>query len=244
MSVTKILFKQGSTTPSGSSFASTVGEPLWCTGTNTLYVTNGTNSPTLIGPATPYSHPTFTISTGTGYTVTPGTGQDATDQIVAASTGYAIGGFTVTAEGHIKAVTAVQLPSAGTTVSGSNDGTYWTDITIGNDTYDIPFAVTGTEDGTNWTSLTIGSVTRAIPQASGGSAVNDEIIAVAGTAVTIDGQNYTTAKIKNNGASNEVTFKSDVPQSGAGSVISFTAGGSGTALDITAKVEVICGGTW
>lgn len=35
----------------------------------------------------------------------------------------------------------------------------------------IPDAVSGTNDGTNWTSLTIGSVTKAIPQGGGGGSV-------------------------------------------------------------------------
>lgn len=50
MSVTKILFKQGTNVPSGQGFASTNGEPLWDKTNKKLYVTNGTNSPTLIGP--------------------------------------------------------------------------------------------------------------------------------------------------------------------------------------------------
>lgn len=54
MSVTKIIFKQGPNIPSGSSFADSIGEPLWRTGNggNKLYITNGTNNPTFIGPFT------------------------------------------------------------------------------------------------------------------------------------------------------------------------------------------------
>lgn len=50
MSVTTILFKQGITVPSGSSFSGTNGEPLWDSQHQKLYVTNGTTSPKLIGP--------------------------------------------------------------------------------------------------------------------------------------------------------------------------------------------------
>lgn len=116
MSVTTILFKKGATVPTGSNFAETVGEPLWHQDTGNssdlghLYVTNGTNNPTLIGPidATQYIHPTFTIPTGSNYTVTAGTDGD---QIVSAAANYAIGGFTVTSEGHVKEVSVVALPS-------------------------------------------------------------------------------------------------------------------------------------
>ena len=96
------------------------------------------------------------------------------------------------------------------TVSGTNDGTNWTTITIGSDTYDIPAtasvdwsditnkptfatvatsgsyndltdkptipaAVSGTNDGTNWTSLTIGSDTYNIPSGGGGGSGTDII---------------------------------------------------------------------
>lgn len=50
MSVTKILFKQGTSAPSGQDFIGTNGEPLWDRNHKKLYVSNGTASPTLIGP--------------------------------------------------------------------------------------------------------------------------------------------------------------------------------------------------
>lgn len=53
-------------------------------------------------------------------------------------------------------------------VSGANDSTNWTSLTIGNDTYGIPAAVSGNNDGTNWTTITIGNVTKNIPSGGGG----------------------------------------------------------------------------
>lgn len=67
MASTTILFRQGSTAPSGNSFGSTVGEPLWCSAENKLYVTNGTSTPTLIGPVSSSSY-TFTGSDGASVT--------------------------------------------------------------------------------------------------------------------------------------------------------------------------------
>ena len=47
-----------------------------------------------------------------------------------------------------------------TPVSGENDGTYWTSLTIGEDTHYMPPIVSGySDDGNNWTSLTIGEDT-------------------------------------------------------------------------------------
>ena len=67
--------------------------------------------------------------------------------------------------------------SGGTTVSGTNDGTNWTSLTVGSDTYNIPSggtSVSGTNDGSNWTSLTIGNTTYNIPSggSSGGSSAD------------------------------------------------------------------------
>lgn len=68
------------------------------------------------------------------------------------------------------------IPSIPDPVSGTNDGTNWTSLTIGNTTYNIPSGgggggttVSGTNDGTNWTSLTIGSDTYGIPSGGSGS---------------------------------------------------------------------------
>lgn len=104
-------------------------------------------------------------------------------------------------------------PTIPDAVSGTNDGTNWTSLTIGNVTKnipaggsggsytagtgiditnneisvdsdvamktDLPDAVSGTNDGTNWTSLTIGNDTYAIP--SGGSS---EIKTLSGSTIT------------------------------------------------------------
>lgn len=64
------------------------------------------------------------------------------------------------------------ISGGGTTVSGTNDGTNWTSLTINSDTYGIPSGggttVSGTNNGTNWTSITIGSDTYGIPSGGGG----------------------------------------------------------------------------
>lgn len=55
MSVTKIIFKQGPNTPSGTQQSNpfnTVGEPLWDSVHKKFYITNGGIHPTLIGPIT------------------------------------------------------------------------------------------------------------------------------------------------------------------------------------------------
>ena len=46
----KIIFKNGTTQPQGSSWASSDGEPLWDRTHEKFYITNGSNNPTLIGP--------------------------------------------------------------------------------------------------------------------------------------------------------------------------------------------------
>lgn len=68
-------------------------------------------------------------------------------------------------------------PTIPDAVSGTNDGTNWTSLTVGSDTYNIPSGgttVSGTNDGSNWTSLTIGNTTYSIPSggSSGGSSAN------------------------------------------------------------------------
>ena len=117
----------------------------------------------------------------------------------------------------------LQAAGGGTSVSGTNDGTNWTSLTIGSSTYGllstsvnnlqnytlssslaavattgaysdlsgtptIPDAVSGTNDGTNWTSLTIGSTTYGIPSGGGGSGVTaqDEAIGLLIGSATAD----------------------------------------------------------
>lgn len=66
---------------------------------------------------------------------------------------------------------SLTIPDA---VSGTNDGTNWTSLTIGSDTYSLASGggsgsiVSGTNDGTNWTTITIDGSTYDIPS-SGGS---------------------------------------------------------------------------
>lgn len=75
-----------------------------------------------------------------------------------------------TSSGIIDISSLLSGSGSGTTVSGTNDGTNWTSLTVGSDTYNIPSGgttVSGTNDGSNWTSLTIGNTTYNIP--SGGS---------------------------------------------------------------------------
>lgn len=79
MSATKILFRQGTTAPSGQGFASTNGEPLWDKTNRKLYMTNGTNSPTLIGPVqssqtTVFNDNIQNLSTDLGYHVSDPSG--------------------------------------------------------------------------------------------------------------------------------------------------------------------------
>ena len=54
----------------------------------------------------------------------------------------------------------------------------------------IPDAVSGTNDGTNWTSITIGSTTKAIPSGGGGGEANViESISINGTTQTVTSKN-------------------------------------------------------
>ena len=53
----------------------------------------------------------------------------------------------------------------------------------------IPDAVSGTNDGTNWTSITIGSTTKAIPSGGGGEANVIESISINGTSQTVTNKN-------------------------------------------------------
>lgn len=240
MSVTKILFKQGSPNANNGVYAGTanVGEPLWHVTNKQLFVSDGTNA-ILIGP---YSHPIVTVGHDSNSEVTTPTG--TTYQKAAANSNYALSAITVDDKGHIQSIETVALPSAGTSVSGANNGTNWTSITIGGDTYAIPAAVSGINDGTNWTSITIGSDVYAIPSGGGGgSSQADEIVSASGTAISVNGQSYNTTKLKVVGGTNEITLKSEATSSGTeGSVISFTSEVGG--LSVTAKVEVIFGGTW
>lgn len=70
-------------------------------------------------------------------------------------------------------------------VSGTNDGTNWTSITIDQNTYGIP-SVSGTNDGTNWTTITIGQNTFAIPSGK-------EIVYIDTTATATDVASILTA---------------------------------------------------
>lgn len=216
MAYTKILFKQGNSAPT-SVLNGSIGEPLWCTSTNQLYVTNGdTNSaPTLIGPINnSYSHPTFTIPTGSNYTVTAGT--DAGDQVVAASTGYAIGGFTVTSEGHIKAVTAV---SAGVVIEN------------------VMF------DGTTGTAIvTINGTTIYAPTAGASTGRNDELTAEENNTTTPDG----TVALRTALGSRTVTLRHTAQTNSAGTYATFAVSDNGSAGDkyVTMTITEINGGTW
>ena len=106
----------------------------------------------------------------------------------------------------------------GTTVSGTNDGTNWTSLTVGSDTYNIPSGgtnVSGTNDGSNWTSLTIGNTTYNIP--SGGSSSGSSS-GSSGDAVTLTGDQNITG-VKTFIGAKKLGFKKSL----AGDVIGFTA---------------------
>ena len=246
MSVTKILFKQSSAAVTNS-LNTTIGEPLWHIDSNSpygqLYVTNGDNSrmPTLIGP---YDHAKFTIPSGTGYAITHPQSGDTTDQIVLATAatsstpGYYISGFTVTEEGHIKAVTAEALPAAGDTV-------VWTQIE---------------NSGTEIATIKIGDaqpISVYAPTSGSSTGRNDELTASEHNISTADGSvdMYTAADAS---AANKpkVTLKHKAQNvSVAGTYSEYTAGSGtfiGFSVDTTnatnpiieAEVMEINGGTW
>lgn len=224
---TKIIFKHGATEPTGSNFA-TVGEPLWHqdTGNNGdlghLYVTNGTNNPTLIGPieATQYIHPTVTVVAGDPQIKVDSSDADTTGIIIDAEAGYAIGGIIVNNTGHITAVKSVELPAS---------------------------SVTGVEDGTYWTSITINGVQRQIPTGSGQTTGrNDEIYAHTASgetsAVLSTDPTYGTSP---RAGVQTVTFKHTAQDQGDGSFATFIAGSpSNGNIDVTMSITVIDGGTW
>ena len=55
-------------------------------------------------------------------------------------------------------------------VGGDDDGTYWTAITLGDDTFSVP-QISGTNDGSNWTTLTINNETYDIGGGASGEYV-------------------------------------------------------------------------
>lgn len=260
MSVTKILFKQSANAVTAD-LNTTVGEPLWHIDSNApygqLYITNGDSNrmPTLIGP---YIHPDGAITVGSNITGSNAvTGGYLTGT---ADTGYAIGGLTIDTTGHVVGLSAVALPSAGTTVSYSAIGQMDTTnhvyeigtLTISGDqnspyTLSIP-EVSGTNDGTNWTSIRIGSDTYAIPVGGGSSTGrDDELTASEHNDQTADGSidMYTAA---NPTAENKpkVTLRHKAQTNGSGTYAEFSISQSSTSTNKIVEVEitVIDGGSW
>lgn len=72
----------------------------------------------------------------------------------------------------------------------------------------IPDAVSGTNDGTNWTSLTIGSVTKNIPSGGGGGLSNHDFTHTANTTVSTSSTTITFAA--NTRGSQMITVSDDI----------------------------------
>lgn len=221
MSVTKILFKQGASVPSGSQFA-TQGEPLWRTGANELYVTNGTNNPTLIGPFT-HSPGAIIIPANTNITgSTPVTGVSDGYLTGTADTGYAIGGLTIDSTGHVVALTAVALPSAGSTVSVTqvvSTGTKIATITINGQDTDL-----------------------YAPNGGGTTGRDDELTAVEHNTTTPDGS----VDLKTAAGNNTVNLKHKAQTNNAGTYATFEISQNSTGTEKIVEMEIveINGGTW
>lgn len=221
MSVTKILFKQGASAPTGSQFA-TQGEPLWRTGSNELYVTNGTNNPTLIGP---FTHPAgaIIIPANTNITGTTAvTGVSDGYLTGTAASGYAIGGLTIDSTGHVVGLSAVALPSAGSTVSVTQ------------------IVSTGTKIAT----ITINGVDTDLwaPNAGGTSGRDDELTAVEHNTTTPDG----TVDLKTAAGNNTVNIKHKDQTNSVGTYATFeiSQNSTSTAKIIEMEIIEINGGTW
>ena len=265
MSVTKIIFKQGAPTipftqESIDALQGSVGEPLWHTTRKELYVSDGANAPVLIGP---YTHPAGAIIVPANTNITGSTAvAGVTDGYLTgtADQGYAISGLTIDANGHVVGLSAVALPSAGTTVSYSAIGQVDTTnhvyeigtLTISGDsnspyTLSIP-EVSGTNDGTNWTSIRIGSDTYAIP-AGGGSSTgrDDELTASEHNDQTADGSiDMYTAANPTSANKPKVTLRHKAQTNGAGTYAELSISQSSTSINKIVEVEIteINGGTW
>jgi hypothetical protein len=225
MAVTKILFKQGASVPGGTSAFATQGEPLWRTGANELYVTNGTQNPTLIGP---YNHNTdhakgaIIVSSSTPNI----TGSTAVTGVTngyltgTADSGYAINGLTIDETGHVVALSAVALPTAGSSVTVTpieSTGTKIATITVNGTDYDIYAPTSG------------GS--------SGGR--DDELTAAAGTTTG-------SAVLKTSAGYRKVTLLHEAQSNGSGTYATFTVANDGGEGDktVTMAITEINGGTW
>ena len=80
-------------------------------------------------------------------------------------------------------------PTSGSSNYVTSGGVY-TALSTKADSSSIPDAVSGTNDGTNWTSITIGSTTKAIPSGGGGGEANViESISINGTTQTVTSKN-------------------------------------------------------
>lgn len=234
MSVTKIIFKHGATEPTGSNFA-TVGEPLWHQDTENnsdlghLYVTNGTNNPTLIGPieATQYVHPTVTVVAGDEHITVNDSDAGTTGIIIDAAAGYAIGGIIVNNTGHITAVKSVELPASSSVQIG-----YTPTITSSSQ---YAYKIGELTDGTNtWEIYGKDQV------GSAGSGRDDELTAA--NQNPADG----TVILKTAQGSRKVTLLHEAQNNNGGTYASFTVTDDGNDGDkfVTMNITVIDGGTW
>lgn len=106
--------------------------------------------------------------------------------------------------GYITGITSADVTIAlGYTPGTSNFSGSYTDLT---DKPTIPAAVSGTNDGTNWTSLTIGSDTYNIPAGGGSSYSAGTGIDITSGVISVD---TTTVALKTDIPSNYVTTNTD-----------------------------------
>ena len=93
--------------------------------------------------------------------------------------------------------------STGVTSVNGNTGAITNIATLS----DIPDAVSGTNDGTNWTTITIGSTTKNIP--SGGGSSTD--VQINGTSITSGGVANIVTETAYDATTNKIATMSDVP---------------------------------
>lgn len=238
MSVTTILFKKGATVPTGSNFSTTVGEPLWYTGGNQLYVTNGTNNPTLIGPiqqaqadwaqndstAVDFikNKPTITAPVQSNWNESDST-----------SLSYILNKPTIP--------DAVTYTAVGTSASGVYTmGT----LTIGSTDYTLSCpTVSWTQivnSGTQIATIQIGSgaaIPVYAPNAGESSGRDDELTAVASA-------NQGEADLKTAAGNRLVTLRHDPQNNGVGSMATFAVTDNNSDKFVTMSITVIDGGSW
>ena len=169
--------------------------------------TNNTDSYGLVIPTTTSWTSNKTIATTDDIPTVPTKTSDLTNDsgfiTSSALSGYATETW-VTNQGYITGITSAMISSAlGYTPGTSNFSGSYNDLT---DKPTIPAAVSGTNDGTNWTSLTIGNATYGL--ASGGGTITD--VQVNGTSVVSSGVANVVTETAYNASTNKIATMADM----------------------------------